>query len=241
MNVKHFFKFTVLLVLLFFISSCKKKNKPQFKGDNCVGNCYRISGSVLDKSTGTPLSSVQLRIYLYRTGYILFGSRQTFLGRIYTNTDGSFNFSFDAKNYKDPRGYFFIEADLDNFLSDEFLAPYTTNQKQLIEFKLDSTKINKPQKFAINLYQKAILNLNIKANGPTNVSAVAAGIKFNNNKLEKFIRIKGKLDTTLKFTVAGDAKTYVIWRSYDSSVQLNKIDSISIPRGSEKNYSIVLP
>ena len=241
MAINRFLLLCALLGTLFLISSCKKKNKPQFKGDNCVGDCYRISGSVLDKSADTQLSSVQLRIYFYRTGYLLFGSRTTFLGRIYTNADGSFNFSFDAKFYKNPKGYFFIEADLDNYLSDEFLYPYTTNPKQLIEFDLDSNKINKPQKFVINLYQKAILNLNLKANGPDNVSAVAAGIKFNNDKLEKFIRIKGKLDTTLKFTVPGDAKTYIIWRSYDSAVQLNKIDSIIIPRGSEKNYSIVLP
>ncbi len=184
MAVNRFLLFCALIATLFLISSCKKKNKPQFKGDNCVSDCYRLEGSVVDKSAGKPLSSVQLRIYFYRTTYLIFGSRQTFLGRIYTNADGSFNFSFDAKNYKKPNGYFFIEADLENYVGDDFLDPYTSNPRQLIEFNLDSTKINKPQKLAINLYQKASLNLNVKVNTPTNFNAIATGIKFNTHKLE---------------------------------------------------------
>ena len=91
------------------------------------------------------------------------------------------------------------------------------------------------------LYQKATLNLNVKVNTPSLSTSVFAGIKFDSQTAGTLFYVKKKIDTTLKLNVAGNAKTYVIWLTKGNGVTIEKIDSVIVHGGGERNYSIILP
>ncbi|MEP7142484.1 MAG: hypothetical protein ABI707_06425 [Ferruginibacter sp.] len=228
----------LLITMLFFafvLASCRK-NKPLFDGQSCTGNCYVLTGKLLEKPGNLPLQNNVLKFYYRPGGYTIFNSTK-YLGKTTTGPDGSFLFNFDSKDFKIATGYFRIEGSRDGYIYSPFGEKI---DKDLLIFYLDSSKINIPQVYNLNLYRAATLKFRIRASTITNFDFLTVTYNFGANGFGPALNGNRVIDTTLVYKTAADVPTFINWDALGNGVNIRRKDTIVVRAGTEQTYQIAL-
>jgi hypothetical protein len=225
--VKTIFFLSVLILLV----GC---DKPGINGGKCSGNCYVLTGKVVDTPSNAGLKGVELKFYHRTSGGWIFDPT-TYLGRTSTNADGEYTFQFDGTNYKKGTGYFLLEPIKSGYF---YTSPSSDEVKK---FYLDSSNFNIPVDQRIRLFRKATMQVRIRPTSGTKFEFLtilyqhgtnATGIALNRNQI---------VDTTITFQTAGDIHTLVQWSAVGNGVSsVSKKDTLFTTQGGTVQYRIDL-
>jgi hypothetical protein len=227
----------ILLIPFFLLTliSCRK-DKPLFNGQTCDGDCYILSGKLIEAQTNAPLSNIQLKFYYRPSGYFIFYNPTKYLGNTVTSLDGNYNFKFNSKKFKNPTGYFYIKGEKDGYIDKN----NGTEAGNLALFDLDSTKVNVPQLFNLKLFKASILKIKVKAVNNTNYSFLTINYNYGTNGYGPALNGGRPIDTTFVFKTASDIPTYIHWYAMGNGINIEKRDTLTVPSGTEKTYEINL-
>lgn len=223
----------ILVSLLFLLVACRK-SKPEFDGVNCSGNCYILTGKIVDTPSNSSLQGVQLKFYFRPVGYALFWDPTRYLGKTTTDGNGNYKFTFDGTKYKATQGHFIAEATKKGYFYDPM------NQNEVANFYLDSAQFNIPFVQNFILFRSATLHVRFQATNVTNFQfltfmyyydARGTGIVLNGNRA---------IDTTVTFQTAGDVRTFVQWDASGNGVSIRRNDTLFTTRGGRIQYQINL-
>ncbi len=107
--MKTLLTYTTLFLTIFFASSCRKDKNPLFDGVNCSGNCYVLTGKLIDSAANSGVATGEINFYFNdNTG--TFSNKKIFLGRAITDLNGDYTFRFDGSRFNNVRGYYYAEA-----------------------------------------------------------------------------------------------------------------------------------
>jgi hypothetical protein len=229
----------VLTILLFILPlvSCRK-NKPLFDGQSCNGSCYILAGKLVEMQTSSPLSNTLLKFYYRPAGYYIFFDPTQYLGNVRTASDGSYSFKFESAGYKSPTGSFRIEGSKQGYIYKYMGEEYKDNE--LLNFHLDSSKINIPQINNLILYRSTTLKFSIKASTITNFQFLTIGYSYGTSGYGAILNGNRIIDTTLTYKTAADIPTYISWDAKGNGVNIEKKDTIVVASGTEQTYQISL-
>jgi hypothetical protein len=231
--MKTLLTITTFFVTMLFVCSCRKKD-PLFDGVTCSGNCYILTGKLIDSAANTGIARGEIKFYLDETTGP-FSSQKRFLGRATTDENGNYSFKFDGNRLKNAKGYYYAEAFSGNMFGENQSFP-----NRVATFYLDTSIYNLPfiQNFA--LFHPATVKVRVIASTVTNFQfltvsynygKVGGGIVFNGNR---------SIDTTITWKTAGDLKTFVHASATGNGVNIEKRDSLIIPTNLMRQIEIRL-
>jgi hypothetical protein len=224
---------TTLLLAILFINSCRKDKDPLFDGVNCSGNCYILTGKLIDSAANTGIASGEIKFY-FRDNTGTFSNKKIYLGIAVTDANGNYTFKFDGSRFNDVRGYYYAEAFKGNMFSD----PLYPNQ--VATFDLDTSFYNLPfiQNFA--LFRPAIVKLRVIASSITNFQYLT--VSYSYGKVSSGIVFNGgrTIDTTITWKTAGDIRTFIQGDAVGNGVNIQKRDTVVVPTNDTRQIEIRL-
>jgi hypothetical protein len=221
--------FSIILLLV----SCRK-SKPEFDGINCSGNCYILTGRVVDTPSNSGLQGVAVKFYYRPSGYTFLGDPTHYLGKTTTNANGEYKFQFDGTKYKTNAGYYRINATKNGYVYDPL------NQNDVKIFNLDSNQFNIPLNQDFPLFRPAKLTVRIRAAITINFEFLTFTYSYGNSGTGIILNGKRTIDTTVTFQTAGDVRTFVQWNAGGNGVAIKKNDTLFVTRGGTIQYQINL-
>ena len=237
LDFRNMKQLTIILLLIFTFTACRK-NTPLFDGQSCSGNCYILTGKLLEAQSNSPLSNTQLKFYFRPTGYFLFFDPTKYLGRVNTASDGSYTFKFDSQDFQNTSGYFRIEGGKRGYIY-KYMGE-EIEDKELLIFYLDSSKINVLQVNNLVLYKTASLKFKIKASTITSFLFLTVTYSYGPGGYGVVLNGNRMIDTTVAFKTAADLPTYVSWDAVGNGVNINRKDTLVVASGTEQTYQINL-
>jgi len=221
------------LVTMIFVASCRKDKDPIFDGVNCSGNCYILTGKLLDSATNTGIASGEIKFYFNdNTG--TFSNKKIYLGRAGTDANGNYTFKFDGNRFNNVRGYYYAEA----FKGNMFYDPFYPNRVSI--FNLDTSFYNLPFIQNFPLFRPATVKVRIATSSITNFQyltvsysygKVGSGIVFNGGRT---------IDTTITWKTAGDLRTFIQADAVGNGVNIQKRDTLVVPTNNTGQIEIRL-
>ena len=223
----------IFIALILLLAACRK-TKPEFDGISCSGNCFILTGRVVDTPSNAGLQGVELRFFYRPPGYALLTNPTRYIGKTTTNSNGAYNFKFDITSFSANGGYFSVQA----FKNDYFYG--FLNQNELSVFDLDSTHVNVPFTQNFVLFRAAKLSVRFVAEIVTNFDFLT--FSYSYGPIGNGISFPGgrKIDTTIHFQTAGDISTFVQWEAKGNGVNISKKDTLIATRGGTYQYKISL-
>ena len=233
MSYRLLLKLLIPISFFLLLNSCRKTT-PEFDGINCTGNCYILTGRVIDTPSNAGLQGVELKFFYRPPGYALLTNPTRYLGKTTTNQRGEYNFRFDGTGFKEDGGYYKIQAVKAGYFYGNL------NQNDIREFDLDSADFNVPFNQDFALYRVAKLTVRFVASTVTSFDFLT--FSYNYGPLGTGIIFPGgrKIDTTITYQTAGDISTFVQWGATGSNINIRKKDTLVVARGGTAQYQVVL-
>lgn len=217
---------------MLFINSCRK-NKALFDGVNCTGNCFILTGKLIDSAANTGIANGEIKFFFNdNTG--TFYTKKFYVGRAITDAAGNYTFTFDGSRFKVPRGYYYAEAYKGNMFSNQVY------HNRVATFNLDTTFYNVPFHQNFVLFRPATLKVRVVASTITNFQFLT--IYYNYGKAGTGIVFNGgrKIDTTFTWKTAGDVRTFIHSSAVGNGVNVQKSDTLTVPTGETRQMVIQL-
>ena len=224
---------STLIVTILFVSSCHKNNDALFDGLNCSGNCYILTGKLIDSVVNSGLADGEIKFYFNdNTG--TFSNNKIYLGKSISNAEGSYTFRFDGSRFNNVSGYYFAEAHKDNLFADPFYP------NRVATFDLDTSLFNVPFIQNFPLFRPATVKVRVIATSVTNFQyltvsygygKVGSGIVFNGGRA---------IDTTIIWNTAGDLRTFIQGDAVGNGVNIQRRDTLIVPTNSTRQIEIRL-
>lgn len=232
MSYHLLFKSLIPITLVLLLNSCRKTT-PEFDGINCTGNCYILTGRVVDTPSNEGLQVVELKFFYRPTGYALLTNTTRYLGKTTTNQRGEYKFKFDGTAFKDDGGYYRIQAVKAGY----FYGHLNQND---ISFNLDSTAFNVPFNQDFALYRAAKLTVRFVASTVINFDFLT--FSYNYGPFGTGIIFPGgrKIDTTITYQTAGDISSFVQWEATGNNIKIQKKDTLLVASGVTAQYQVIL-
>jgi len=225
---------TPLTITIIFLLIACRKTKPEFDGVNCSGNCYILTGKVVDTPSNAALQGVELKFYYRPSGYALFNDPTRYLGKTTTNSNGEYKFQFDGTKYKTGAGYYRIQATKSGYFYDPL------NQNDVKIFNLDSSQFNAPFNQDFALFRPAKLAVRFRATTVTNFEFLTFSYHYGIPGTGIILNGRRTIDTTITFQTAGDVRTFIQWDAAGNGVNIRKNDTLFTTRGGTIQYQINL-
>ena len=219
---------TVLL-----ITSCRKDKDPLFDGVNCTGNCYVLTGKLIDSAAKSGIAGGEIKFYFNdRTG--TFSNKKIYLGRAVTDGNGNYTFRFDGSRFNNIRGYYFAEAFKGNMYADPI------DENRVATFDLDTSLYNVPYVQNFPLFRPATVKVRVIASTVTNFQYLT--VDYSYGKISNGIVFNGgrRIDTTITWKTAGDLRTFVQGVAVGNGVNVQTRDSVVIPTNGTRQIEIRL-
>ena len=220
----------IIITLIFLLVACRK-TKPEFDGVNCSGNCYILTGKIVDTPSNSGLQGVGLKFYYRPSAYAWFSD---YIGKTTSAANGDYKFQFEGTKYKTGQGYFLIQATKSGYFYDAL------NQNEVAVFSLDSSRFNIPfiQNFA--LFRPAKLTVRFRATTITNFEFLTFTYNYGNTGYGIVLNGNQTIDTTVTFKTAGDIRTFVQWDASGNGINIRKNDTLFTTGGGTIQYQINL-
>ena len=225
---------TLLTITIIVLLTACIKTKQDFDGVNCSGNCYILTGKVIDTPSNAGLQGVELKFYYRPPGYTLISDPSRYLGKTTTNSNGDYKFQFDGTKYKAGTGFYRIVATKSGYFYDPF------NQNDVKIFDLDSSQFNVPFNQDFALFRPAKLAVRFRATTVTNFEFLTFVYHYGTRGTGIILNGRRTIDTTITFQTAGDVGTFVQWDAVGNGVSIRKNDTLFTTRGGTIQYQINL-
>ena len=213
--------FTTIFVTTFVVTSCRKNKNPLFDGVNCSGNCYILTGVLLDSAANAGIASGEVRFYFNdNTG--TFSNKKIFLGRTFTNANGTYTFKFDGSRFNNVWGYYYAEAFKGNMFSDPVY------QNRVTTFDLDTSFYNVPFVQNFSLFNPATVKVRVIASTVTNFQFLT--VSYSYGKVNNGIVLNGgrTIDTTITWKTAADLRTFIQGDAVGNGVNIQRKDTVVV-------------
>jgi hypothetical protein len=227
-----FYIFFVLWGLCCLTIGCRKKNDALFDGVNCTGNCYILTGTLIDSAAGTGISGARLQFYFNEHRGGGFGAKKILLGQTISSSTGQYQFRFDGSRFARVHGWYTAEA----FKDDLFNNPLTTNEVAL--FNLDSTHYNIPLVQQLILFRPATLKIRVIASTITNFQFLTLGYSYGKGGVGHVLNGGRNIDTILNFKTAGDLRSFIQADARGNGVNISLYDTLVIPARSTRQIEM---
>jgi hypothetical protein len=213
--------------------ACRKEKKPVFDGVNCTGNCYILTGTLVDSVVNTGIAEGEMKFY-FRDNTGTFSSKTVYLGKATTGTNGSYTFRFDGSSFNNRWGYYYAEAYNGNMFSDPVY------QNRVGVFYLDTSMYNIPLVQYFTLFRPATLKVRVIASAVTNFQYLT--VDYNYGKAGKGIIFNGgrTIDTVITWKTAGDLRSFVQADAVGNGVNIQKRDTVVVPANGTRQVEIRL-
>lgn len=222
----------IAIICFLLLLSCRK-SKPEFDGVHCFGNCYILTGKIVDTPSNVGLAGVELKFYYRRPGYALLDPTR-YLGKTISNSTGEYKFQFDGTNYKGGAGYYYILATKKNYFYDPL------NDNEVSVFNLDSNQFNIPFIQNFRLFRPATLVVRFRATTVINFQFLTFVYNYGTPGTGIILNGGRAIDTTVTFRTAGDIRTFVQWDALGNGVRVKKSDTLFTTRGGTILYQVDL-
>jgi hypothetical protein len=221
----------VFLLIILLLLSCRKDKDPLFDGVNCSGNCYILSGRLIDSVSKTGIADGEIRFYFQdNTG--TFSSKKIYLGRTATNADGGYRFSFDGSKTDNKLGYYYAEA-FKGYMFADLVYPNRVNT-----FHLDSSSYNIPFEQNFPMFRPAYLKVRVIAANVTNFQFLTVSYSYGKTGIGLIFHGGRNIDTVITWKTAGDLNTFVKADAVGNGVQIERSDTVLV--GMNSTQQIVL-
>jgi len=214
------------------VTGCRKKNDPLFDGVNCTGNCYLLTGTLIDSVAGTGISGARLQFYFHDFRGGTFGAKKILLGQTTTTTAGRYDFRFDGSRFASLSGWYTAEA----YKDDLFNNPLTKNE--LAVFDLDSSQYNIPVVQQFSLFRPATLRIRVIAATITNFQFLTISNSYGKGGVGVVLNGGRNIDTTLTFKTAGDLRSFIQADARGNGVNISTYDTLIIPSRSTRQIEL---
>ncbi|RYE14359.1 MAG: hypothetical protein EOP45_19755 [Sphingobacteriaceae bacterium] len=221
------------LTLTILISSCRKDKDPLFDGVTCSGNCYILTGKLIDSAVNRGIASGEVKFYFNDiTG--TFSNKKYYLGKAVTGVNGDYIFKFDGSRFNKVRGYYYAEAFKGNMFAD------LSYPNRVATFDLDTSIYGLPFIQNFPLFRPATIRVRVIVTSTTNFQFLT--ISYTYGKVGNGIVFNGgrKIDTTITWKTAGDLRTFVQSDAVGNGINIQKRDSIVITTNSTGQIEIRL-
>lgn len=225
---------TTLTLTLLIVNSCRKNDDALFDGVSCSGNCYILTGKLIDTAANAGIPGSELKFYFNDlTG--TFSSKTIYLGRSITDASGNYSFRFDGNRFKYVMGYYYAEAFNGSMFGGDQQYP-----NRVATFNLDTSFYNVPFVQNVPLFRPATIKVRVIASAVTNFEfltinysygSVGQGIVFNGGRT---------IDTTITWKTAGDISTFVQADALGNGVNIQRRDTVIIPTNDTRQVEIRL-
>lgn len=225
---------TTLTLTLLFVNSCRKSNDALFDGVNCTGNCYVLTGKLIDSALNSGISGGEIKFYFKDiTG--TFSSKTIYLGRSITDANGNYSFRFDGNRFKNFMGYYYAEAFNGSMFGGDQLYP-----NRVATFDLDTSLFNVPFIQNFPLFRPATVKVRVVATASTNFQFLT--VDYSYGKVGQGIVFNGgrSIDTTITWKTAGDLRTFVQADAVGNGVNIQKRDTLIVPTNNTRQIEIRL-
>lgn len=224
---------TTFFVTMLIVCSCRKNNDPLFDGVTCAGNCYILTGKLIDSAANTGIAGGEIKFY-FRDNTGIFSNKKIYLGRAITNANGDYSFKFDGTRFNNVRGYYYVEA----FKGDMFFDPLYKNQ--VATFYLDTSLYNLPFIQNFPLFRPATVKVRVVASTNTNFQYLT--VSYDYGKIGHGIVFNGgrSIDTIITWKTAGDLKTFIQADAAGNGVNILKRDTVIVQTNNIRQIEIRL-
>lgn len=231
--MKSFF-YTIILIwaLATLVTGCRKKNDPLFDGVNCSGNCYILTGTLIDSAAGSGISGATIQFYFHEFRGGTFGAKKIFLGKTTTTTAGRYDFRFDGSRFARQSGWYTAEAYKDDYFHDP------VNKNTVSVFDLDSSYYNIPFTQQLPLFRPATLRIRVIASTVTNFQFLTVDYNYGKGGIGVVLNGGRLIDTTLIFKTAGDLRCFLQADARGNGVNISAYDTIVIPARSTRQVEM---
>ena len=220
--MRSFLTYIILLLTLILVNSCRKQKNPLFDGVNCSGNCFILTGKLLDSASNAGIASGEIKFF-FRDNTGTFSNKKIFLGRTITGTNGNYTFKFEGSRFNNIRGYYYAEAYKGNFFSE----PYYQNRVGV--FNLDTSFYDIPFTQNFPLFRPATIKVRVIVSNVTNFQYLT--VSYSYGKAGTGIVLNGgrRIDTTITWKTAGDIRTFIQGAAAGNGINIVKRDTVIIP------------
>jgi hypothetical protein len=225
---------TSFFLIVLFITSCRKDKDALFDGENCAGNCYVLTGKLIDSAANSGIASGEIKFYFNDiTG--TYSNRKIYLGRAITDANGNYTFRFDGSRFNNFRGYYFADAFKGNMHTAD---PVYKNR--VATFDLDTSLYNVPYIQNFPLFRPATVKVRVIASTVTNFQYLT--VDYSYGKTGNGIIFNGgrRIDTTIVWKTAGDLRTFVQGVAVGNGVNVQIRDTVVIPTNGTRQVEIRL-
>lgn len=229
---KTFYILFIFWGLCSLSSGCRKKNDPLFDGVNCTGNCYILTGTLIDSAAGTGISGARLQFYFNEFRGGTFGAKRILLGQTTSSSTGQYQFRFDGSRFARLSGWYSAEA----FKDDLFNNPLSKNE--VADFDLDSTHYNIPFVQQLPLFRPANLKIRVIASTVTSFQFLTIDYSYGKGGVGVVLNGGRNIDTTLSFTTAGDLRSFIQADARGNGVNISIYDTLVIPARSTRQIEM---
>jgi len=204
-----------------------------FDGVNCSGNCYILTGKLLDSAANTGIASGEIKFYFNdNTG--IFSNKMIYLGRAITDANGNYTFKFDGNRFNNVRGYYYVEA----FKGNMFYDPFYPNR--VSTFHLDTSFYNLPFIQNFPLFRPATVKVRIVASSITNFQYLTVSYSYGKGGSGIVFNGGRTIDTTIAWKTAGDLRTFIQADAVGNGVNIQKRDTLVVPANNTRQIEIRL-
>lgn len=226
--------YTIVFVWVFatLVTGCRKKNDPLFDGVNCSGNCYILTGTLIDSVSGTGISGAKIQFYFHDFRGGTFGTKKILLGKTTTTSAGRYDFRFDGSRFAQLSGWYTAEA----YKDDLFNNPLTNNEVAM--FDLDSSRYNTPFVQQFSLFRPATLRIRVIARNVTNFQFLTVDYNYGKAGIGVVLNGGRNIDTTLTFITAGDIRNFIQADARGNGVNISTYDTLVIPASSTREIEM---
>jgi len=227
-----FYLLFVIWGLCSLASGCRKKNDPLFDGVNCTGNCFILTGTLIDSAAGTGISGARLQFYFNQHRGGGFGAKKIYLGQTTSSSTGQYQFRFDGSRFARTYGWYTIEA----FKDDLFNNPLDPNEVAI--FDLDSTHYNTPFVQQLILFRPATLKIRVIASTVTNFQFLTVSYGYGKGGVGVSLHGGRNIDTILNYKTAGDLRSFIQADARGNGVNISLYDTLVIQARSTRQIEM---
>lgn len=182
-----------LVLSLFFLATicCQSCIKSTFKNDECLSDCYILSGTVKDLPDHNIVPNMELDLRFWR------GKWNKWLCNTKIDENGNWKMSFDADYFRD------WKQDCSITIEDKKIMRFSSS------VTLDTSMIDIEQVVEINVYRPANLFVRVSVQNPgvEYVSLVRSTPTGGTKEIR--IDVSPPVDTLVKWRIEGDIETTV--------------------------------
>lgn len=223
---------TVCIFCFVILTAMQCQKEPAFDGVNCEGNCYIITGKVIDSASNIGIPDVTIEFNWERNPHSTIFNPTLILAKTVTNDNGEYKFNIDGSKLSSENWYSYKTTHPE-------YSSNPINSDDYIGFNLKNISYGIPYIKNISMFKPGTLKFHVKSDDTTSFDYLGIRYKFKKVFFASSIRGNKKIDTIMNINTVGGFYTHFTWQTTKNDINsLIKTDSIFVPENGESTYNL---